>query len=391
MKAPKPSIQCLSRLPGAILVLLASLVTACSTAAPRQTAFQQTLGSEVTSREIRIRTSDYALAFSQTVELAADSILVLATERSVARNALIWKTYAVPAIYRSATLSDPLMGWIDSRVLTYQMRDYFTSGSGSDLFGEHQHVALAATRFLEGQLDEAVRLSGQKVDPELDRGIRDFASENPLNNPYFFRRSPVEVLAKYLGQDQVSGLQAVGSMTELMEEMSQRLNIYAELLPRAGRWQAQLMLAELADPQRAEIYLDILNQLKAMETLDQFLQSAPDLVDEQREALLEAVDRQRVAFEAALDSYIVNAMTEITVEREAAFEDLERILSAEIGDAVIRLDGSISQAVVDIDGALVRAVDQLFVRLLQLVAIVGVVAILLAILLRRRLMPARAE
>lgn len=395
MKTRKPSIRCLSRLPGAVPVLLASLVTACSTAAPRQTAFQQTLGSEVTSREIRIRTSDYALAFSQTVELAADSILVLATERSVARNALIWKTYAVPAIYRSATLSDPLMGWIDSRVLTYQMRDYFTSGSGSDLFGEHQRVALAATQFLEGQLDEAVRLSGQKVDPELDQRIRDFASENPLNNLYFFRRSPVEVVAKYLGQDQVSGLQAVGSMTELMEEMSQRLNIYAELLPRAGRWQAQLMLAELADPQRAEIYLDILNQLKAMETLNDFLLSAPDLVEEQREALLEAVDVQRVAFEAALEKYVATAtddiMNGIGPEREAAMRDLQLILGSEIGDAVTRLDGSIQQAVVDIDDALERAVDQLFVRLLQLVAIVGVVAILLVLLLRRRLMPARAE
>ena len=65
------------------------------------------------------------MTFSQTVEIAADSILRQTSERDVARNALIWKAYAVPAIYRSATLPDPLMAWIDSRVLTYQMRDYF--------------------------------------------------------------------------------------------------------------------------------------------------------------------------------------------------------------------------------------------------------------------------
>ena len=56
-----------------------------------------------------------------------------------------------------------------------------------------------------------------------------------------------------------------------------------------------------------------------------------------------------------------------------------------------RLDGTISQAVVDIDGALVRAVNLLFVRLLQLVAIVGVAAVLLVLLLRRRLVPAKVE
>ena len=65
--------------------------------------------------------------------------------------------------------------------------------------------------------------------------------------------------------------------------------------------------------------------------------------------------------------------------------------AAQIGDAVTRLDGTISQAVVDIDGALERAVDQLFVRLLQLVAIAGVVVVLLVLLLHRNFASARAE
>jgi hypothetical protein len=375
--------------------VLAAGLAACSTAAPRQTGFQETLGSQVTSREIRIRAAEYAMTFSQTVEIAADSILRLTSDRRVARNALLWKSYAVAAIYRSATLPEPLMAWIDSRVLTYQMRDYFETGEGSDLFGEQQPLAVEATRFIETQLDRARELSGQESIPELEDGIRRFAAENPLTNPYFFRNSPVELLAKSLGQDQVSGLQAVGSMTELLEDMSQRLNTYMELLPRAGRWQAELMLAELADPERSAIYLEILNQLEAMETLNTFLLNAPDLVDEQREILLEAVDRQRIAFEAALERYVAGATEEIlaglTPEREAAMADLERVLHAEIGDAVTRLDGSISQAVVDIDGALERAVDQLFVRLLQLVAIVGAVAVVLVLVLRRRFASVRAE
>ena len=81
----------------------------------------------------------------------------------------------------------------------------------------------------------------------------------------------------------------------------------------------------------------------------------------------------------------------ITPEREAAMAELDRIMQVEIQEAVTRLDASIAQAVVDIDGALTRAVDQLFVRLLQLVAIVGVVVILLVLLLRRRFASATAE
>lgn len=376
-------------------VLLVAGLAACSTAAPQQTAFQQTMGAQVSARETRIRTAEFAMTFAQTVEIAADSIASLTTDAAVSRNALIWKSYAVPAIYRTSTLPDPLMAWIDSRVLTYQMRDFFETGKGRELFGEQQHLALEASRFIEDQIYSAMELAGAKSDPEMEEGIREFADENPLTNLYFFRPSPVEQLASYLGQEQVSGLQAVGSMTELMETMSVRLNTYTELLPRAGRWQAQLMLAELADPERSAVYLDIVNQIEALEALNEFLEGMPYLLEEQRDILLEAVDYQRIAFEGALAKVVDEATDEALValngELELVMADLQRILDVELDDAVAQIDGTISQAVVDIDGALERAVDRLFVRLLQLVAIVGVAAVLLVLLLRRRLIPARAE
>ncbi len=395
MRTRKAPLPCRAGSLQYFLVLLTVGLTACSTAAPRQTGFQELLGSDVSARELRIRTTNYALTFSQTVEIAADSILKLTTDRSVAHNALVWKVYAVAAIHRSAALPDPLMAWIDSQVLTYQSRDFFATGNGKSLFGAQQPLALEATRFIEGELDRSIELSGQKVNPDLQSQIREFASEHPLRNAYFFRPSPVELLAKYLGQDQVSGLQAVGSMTEMMEQLSLRLNLYTELLPRTGRWQAELMLAELADSSRSSTYIDVLSRIEAMETLNAFLLSAPDLVEEQREILLEAVGQQRLAFESALEKYVAGATEEIlagiTPEREAAMAELDRIMQAEIQEAVTRLDASIAQAVVDIDGALERAVNQLFVRLLQLVAIVGAVAVLLVLLLHRRFASARAE
>lgn len=395
MRTRKVPLRCRVRPLQYSLLLLAAGLTACSTAAPRRTGFQESLGVDVPSREIRIRAAEYAMTFSQAVEIAADSILRLTSDRTVARNALLWKSYAVPAIYRSATLPDPLMAWIDSWVLTWQMRDYFETGAGRNLFGDQQHLAVEMARFISDELERAVELSGQEAGPGLGAQIRQFATEHPLTNPYFFRASPVELLASYLGQDQISGLQAVGSMTELLEDMSHRLNMYAELLPRSGRWQAELMMAEMSDPERSAIYLEILNQLEAMETLNAFLLNAPDLVDEQRDILLEAVDHQRLAFEAALEKYVAGATDEIlagiTPEREAAMEELDRIMQAEIQEAVTRLDASIAQAVVSIDGTLERAVDRLFVRLLQLVAIVGVVVVLLVLLLHRRFVSANAE
>lgn len=394
MTTRKPPIWCRVRAARCSLLLVVGLA-GCSTAAPRQTGFQQTMGIDVPSREIRIRAAEYAMTFSQTVEIAADSILRQTSDRTVARNALIWKSYAIPAIYRSATLPDPLMAWLDGWALSYQMLYYFETGAGRNLFGEQQQLAIEAARFILSELDRAIQLTGQATRPGLGDEVRKFAAEHPLTNPYFFRTSPVELLAGYLGQDQVSGLQAVGSMTELLEDMSQRLNMYAEMLPRAGRWQAELMMAEMSDPERSAIYLEILNQLEAMETLNAFLLSAPDMIEEERDLLLAEVDRQRAAFEDALERYVTGATEDILAavgpETEAAMADLDRILHQEIEQAVTRLDGSFVQAVADIDRALTRAVDRLFVRLLQLVAIVGVVVIMLVLLLHRRFASAKAE
>lgn len=396
MRTRRSSARCHPRPVHACLIVVAAAgLTACSTAPPPQTAFQESLGSEMTSRELRIRSTEFAMTFAHAVEIAADSILRQTSDRTVARNALVWRAYAVPAIYRSAALQDPLMAWIDSRVLTYQMLDYFEAGAGREVFGEHQYLAVKAARFIEAEGRRAAELSSRKMAPELEGATRDYATEHPLTNPYFFRPSPVGQLASYLGRDHVSGLQAVGSMTELMEDLSRRLDIYAELMPRSGRWQAELLLAEMSDPERSTVYLEILNQLDAMKALNEALLSAPDLVDEQRELLLEAVDQQRTAFESAVERYLATTTGEIlaglTPEREAALADLERTLHTEISEAVTRLDGTITQAVVDIDGALARAVDRLFVRLLQLVAVVGVVLLLVALLLRRRFASAGAE
>lgn len=395
MGTRRGSVRCRPRLDGGPLIPLLLTLAACSTAAPRQTGFQQSLGAQVSSQEIRLRVTEYAAVFSEVVEVAADSILVLTSDRDVARNALVWKSYAIPAIYRSATLPDPLAAWIDAQILTVQMLDYFETGGGTELFGDLQPIAVESARALTEEAPRVVRLAGREVNEEQVDSIRSYARRNRLENPYFFRRSTIDMFASELAQERVSGLQAVGSMTELLSDMNQRLNVYLETLPRAGRWQMELMLTELADPERSAIYLEVLNQLEAMETLNRFLLDMPDLLDVQREYLFDAVEVQRSAFEESLGEYLRMAVdtvfTRVQPERAAVMADVDRILDERIGGAVGELDGTISAAVADIDRALERAVDRLFVRLLQLVAIACAGVLLLVFLLRRTPTFARAE
>lgn len=393
---PRPSHTLSSTTPiRALPFFLILVVTACSTAPPQQTGLQRSLGATVSSQEIRLRATEYAAVFAQVVELSADSILALADSRPVARAALVWKTYAVPAIYRSSTLPDPLAAWLDSRVLTLQMLEYFETGAGRDLFGDLQPIAVNASRLLVDEFPRVARLAGQEADPERDRRIIEYARERPIQNPYFFRRTAVDDLAGMMSQDRLSGLQAVGSLTEQMNDLSQRLNVYMELLPRNARWQAELMIAELSDPERSAVYLDALNQMETMVTLRQFLQYVPNLANEQRDYLLEAVDVQRLAFEATLRDYIRTAtdtvFARVGPERELVMRDAERLIGGQIESAVAGIDATISTAVADIDVALRDAVDRLFVRLLQLVAIVCAFLLLLGFLLRSRLVPSRAE
>ena len=61
-------------------------------------------------------------------------------------NTLRWKLGASKASQHAATQMAPMMALLDTWALTEQMRQFFDTGAGAQLFGEEQVVARAYRR-----------------------------------------------------------------------------------------------------------------------------------------------------------------------------------------------------------------------------------------------------
>jgi hypothetical protein len=108
-------------------------------------------------------------------------------------NALRWKLGASKASLHSATQMAPMMALLDTWTFAEQMRLFFDTGAGAQLFGEDQSAARATAEALAADAQKLAR--GVSSDTELD-DYRDFveryAHEHPLPDLGFARTSVVD-------------------------------------------------------------------------------------------------------------------------------------------------------------------------------------------------------
>ena len=387
------------------LGLVAGLIGACATGigcigTPRQTdLMSQANIRDITSTQLRVKVHGYASHFAGIVEMTAIEIEQASSEGQVKINALLWKMHAIPACQKAALQSDPLAALVDVWTLAHQMTRFFESGAGRDLFGEQQPLALDASRGLQTRIEALARSIAR--DPEMPRArgaLTDWVEENPIESLLFARDSPTPLLADLVGGEKRGAFAVVGSLGESVTDISSRISIYAETMPKQARWQAQLVMEQLVgEDELAESIL----ALRSLTSLEAQLSEAMLLVDDlpglvagERELILSVLQAERAiltrfieeqrleTFEfvqgeraAVLDSVHeqrVETIEELRVERVAIIEEI-RSMSGEL------IDQSEQRAE--------RLIDHLVLRLAQLVValalIAGLFVLIVVVILRR--------
>jgi hypothetical protein len=144
--------------------------------------------------------------------------------------------------------------------------------------------------------------------------------------------------------------------------------------------QSELLIASLTDSLRFDTLLAAIDRMAVMEATTSFVRETPALLAEEREAVFREVQEERIEMLREIDRQRLMTLQEILawarVEREAMLEEMASIVGDE-GEAL----GEITRAVV----------DHVFLRLLQ----VGAVLVLLALLgfwvLRRARIPSSGQ
>ncbi len=319
----------------------------------KQTPLMKTLEQpiEISAFELRLNMNEFFILFSGVVEESADSIATSAQDPLIKQNALLWKMYAIPTAQRSVMVSDPFAAFTDAAALSIQMLRFFEEGKGQDLFGEWQFIAISASR----KLWKEIKSIGTKLsyDRDITQGVElmeNYSKNNPIRSLYFTRRSTLPLQAKFIEVEKVKLKALAENLTAGFEELSTRLNFYTEALPKQVRWQSEYMLGEILSNQNVQERIDSLMSLMSIaERLAVVAESTSNLVDMQREAVMDDIRKERIIILNTLHQERVDVSSDLGQARDQIMDDIWENISRE------RL-----AAFEDVEGILARAVELSF-------------------------------
>ena len=383
MNPTAPSPTSLPRLgPGAALLLAAALTAACSTAPPPQSALLRSAPNiEMPTNELRLKVYGYAEEFAGDVEEAADRILKATDDPEIERQALRWKINILSAVQVAAFALDPLIGLYDMWALTVQMRQFFETGEGREVFGEHQPIAIETSRELERRVHEMARsisVSGDVSEPRQD--VEEYAAAHPITGMHFVRENVTQEFAHLLAQDRSGGLAVLGDLAVQFGDLSERLKYYAASLPHQFRWHSELLLLDILDEQTIDAFLGDVESIdvSARRLAEFFADTLPAVIDEQASEAIRVIGEEAAIALRDVSRQRIETLEWFTEERIIVMEDVVRERIAVMEDLAAITDSAMRRTTLVLDDA----VDRAFYRALQLLGLVFVGGLLFVFLVR---------
>jgi len=327
------------------IVLLACVAgTACIPKAKAPTV-ETYSGEIIETRQVRVWVYELTNRLAGQIELAANEIIETAEDRNVRRAALKWKASAVPALQRASFQPDPLVAWVDLWLFVIQMEDLMQTEYGRKTAGD---LRMSVVETLKGMEDEILEFALDKGGKPLESGMYDFihsyAAEHPIEASISTRPTVAAAVIDRMRSGNVGAFSAMGSLVEGFADLSDRLSIYAEQLPKQARWQAEILLwdAGLESGDIDALLADTARLGRAADRLVEFSDELPVMIDEHVEELMprikeliESIDL--AAFETSVDRVVTVqlaiALDAVTREREEAVDILLKERLAAFDDA----------------------------------------------------------
>jgi len=221
-------------------MLLAPGLVACSLLAIR------TPDKPLSQRDLntRVLTREYAVKFASRVETVADDIAAQSQQSEVQLNALRWKLAASRASLSASMQMSPLMALLDTWAFSEQMRLFFDGGAGATAFGGQTSKAREASTALAQDAGRLARglVSGAGLE-QYQSFVERYAREHPLTDLGFSRESVVGQWVQETNS-QATLLDTVGTVSQSMSDVSDRMRILGQSAPSQAMWEARLALRE---------------------------------------------------------------------------------------------------------------------------------------------------
>lgn len=344
----------------------------------------------ISNLELRLRLTDYFIRYTEYIEHTADKVYLQSDDPEIKKATLMWKIYGISAMNKAINMPDPIASFYNAWPLAKQTVIFFDTGYGKETFGEYSGLALEASRQMESNLDSIIiDIAGREKYLSTEPGVDEWAREHPIEDFYFSRESTLKFFAKWLGETNFGIGGSVSTLTEQMIELSNRINIYTDLLPRQARWQADLAMMDYMED--TAFILGRLDQLiLSMERVSKTIEISPELIEYNRDIVLNEIDEQRKESldilvqerKAVIDQLIRERMEVVNVIANERLTVLEQMKS-ERAIIMEELGGITTNAVAQSGQEIERIVDKVFWRTVILLAAIGAFIIVSIIIYKK--------
>jgi hypothetical protein len=288
----------------------------------------------------------------------------------IKKQALLWKIYAIPAMIRSLSINDPFAAGLDAWILSVQMLQYFEDGYGKDLFGEHQDIAITASKLIISDVENVARET--KVMHDISRGqkiTKEWTKKNPIKNNRFLRISAIDTVAHIIGSQGFDLGTSVESIAISVYELKDQVTLYTNYLPKQIKWQAEYELYNFLGDSLIENSLSNIDRVVlSTERISKVIEESPDLVREIHLLTLLEMDKQRLETMEMISQERIAILDAVTIERIATMEQIHN----ERTESLDRIEEIASKSFNQTSLFAAGVIDKIFLRVLIILALVFV-------------------
>ncbi|ACA87432.1 hypothetical protein [Shewanella woodyi] len=298
-----------------VMALLGMLTTACSLLEVKLESGIEPLPQE--QLNMRVFSRDFSSSFYSKVEQTADKIALLHKDEADAiyihSNSLMWKIYSEQALQRTIFQASPVAAMVDTWALTAQMTEFYETGAGKALFGSDQALAVEVSRSLQVQFENTIK--GFVKPGEFDQNkafIEQYVDKNPLTEMTFSRHSAFNDWLTFRGINEFEAVTTFGSVPEVMSDISDRMAMIAEQMPKILGWKAELYALH-SNINAAEIQDTLANISDTSAKFRELMAQSPEMM----QALAVDMRRELSPLLQQLSDSTDNKLAQLSVERQA--------------------------------------------------------------------------
>ncbi|MCL1139163.1 chemotaxis protein [Shewanella pneumatophori] len=298
---------------------------------------------------MRVFSRDFSTVFYSQVESAADLIERNTDSIPVKSNTLMWKINAEQNLQHTIFQASPTAAMLDTWVFTEQMVEFFESGAGKNVFGEQQAVAVEASIKLRDQFERTVKSFGAAKFNKNQKFVKEYVASHPIKDMAFARES---AFTDWLEFHQISEFDAIttfGTVPEVMSDISDRMAMIAEQMPKILGWKAELYALH-SNINADEIQRTLTSISDTSAKFQQLMAQSPEMM----QSLAVDMRKELTPLLAQLSADTDDKLKQLSVERQALElmvknerQALETMVARERAAAAVDLE-QISQNAVEV-------------------------------------------